>query len=320
MISDESSTYRLVQGGTPASLKLSFAWEATPGFLSIVIPVYHDVEGLNDTLGSLLTANAPRSRFEIIVVNDGASEEVEDLCRKYGVTSIALTPNRGSYAARNAGIAAARGELIGLLDADVVVAPTWLEAAFAALAKQDMTAGRIRMKVTPKPTLTELFQIVSYFPDTRLLQEHKFITTANLAVRRRVFEQIGGFDSRLRSGGDYEFSSRTAEAGFALGFSPEMMVTHPCRNYEQLVPSIRRTLYGQANLHTLYGDRFQNTAMKLPSVWKLLVPRRHLVQNEVPGLRLTARDRVRLFFFAWWLKLLMIPMVLSVKKQARKLG
>jgi len=320
MISDESSTFQLVQGDTPASLKLVFPSVATPGFLSIVIPVYHDMQGLADTLESLLTPDAPRHRFEVIVVNDGGSEEIETLCRKFGVTTIPLTPNRGSYAARNAGISAARGEFIGLLDADVVVAPSWLEAAFAALATQDMTAGRIRMKLTPNPTLTELYQIVSYFPDTRLLQEHKFITTANLVIHRRVFEKIGGFDSRLRSGGDYEFSSRTAGSGFSLGFSPEMMVTHPCRNYEQLLPSIRRTLYGQANLHTLYGKRFQNTTMKLPSVLKLLVPRRHLLQNDVPGLRLSVFDKTRLFFFAWWIKLQMIPMVLSVKKQARKLG
>jgi glycosyltransferase involved in cell wall biosynthesis len=320
MISDESSTFQLVRGNTQVSLQLSLTTPMVPGFLSIVIPVYHDVEGLRDTLSSLLIPTAPRSRFEVIVGNDGASEQIAALCAEYNVASIPLTPNRGSYAARNKGIAAARGEFIGLLDADMVLDPGWMAAAFAALTKWDMTAGRTRMKIGPNPTLTELYQIVSFFPETRLLEKHNFIATANVVLHRRIFEKVGGFDARLRSGGDYEFSSRTAEAGFSLGFSQEMLVIHPCRNYQQLLPSIRRTLYGKANIHTLYGQKFEGTPMQLPSVLKLLVPRRNLFSNDVPGLNLSLLEKLRLFFFAWLIKLQMIPMVLSVKRQIGKTG
>jgi glycosyltransferase involved in cell wall biosynthesis len=320
MIQDESSSFTRACDGMGPQSSLTFQFQVVPDFVSIVIPVYGDVEGLRDTLASLHRGLPARGPWEIVVANDGADPAIEKLCAEFDVTSVPLRPNGGSYSARNRGLEQSRGELIAFLDADVQVTAEWFESLCNEAERFDVFAGRVKMRLSPSPTIPELYQAVSFF--SRVPVEHLgLMATANMAAKRGVLESVGGFDRRLRSTGDYEFSLRVREhGGFRVGYAEKMAVVHPSRNFRQLLAASERTLWGQQNLVSLYGEKMRPAARGGESLLKLLVPRRNLFANPEESAALSPGLKLRVWLFAWYLKLRTIPAVLRVRRAFRSSG
>jgi hypothetical protein len=174
------------------------------------------------------------------------------------------------------------------------------------------------MELGPKPALAELYQAVSYFPRQHAEREG-LLTTANLVVRRSVLEALGGFDRRLRSAGDYEFSLRAKKSKrFRIGYVEEMEVLHPCRNFRQLLASAERTFYGQANLLELYGACVIPAAKSISSLTKLAMPRLNLFLNREVSVTLPAWTKAKVWFFAWYLKICSISALIRVRRAFRQ--
>jgi glycosyltransferase involved in cell wall biosynthesis len=318
MIDDESQSFVRSQKLTPPDTGLKWHFEEVPGRLSIVVPVYLDVTGLCDTLVSLAHCLEQDGTWEIIVVNDGADAEICRIATEQGAEVVDITPNRGSYATRNAGIEFSRGEIIAFLDADVRVSRRWYSQLRQNSQRYDIFAGRIRMALGPRPSVAEWYQAVSYFP-RQYAESEGLLTTANLVVRRSVLEAIGGFDRRLRSAGDYEFSLRAKNAEhFRIGYSEEMEVLHPCRNFRQLLSSAERTFYGQRNLLELYGVRARPAVKSISSLTKLAMPRLNLFLNREVSATLSAWTKVRVWLFAWYLKIRTIRALIRVRRAFRR--
>jgi glycosyltransferase involved in cell wall biosynthesis len=319
MLNDESNSFVLPDPAASADIQLHFSQPSRPDFLSVVMPVYDDLDGLKNTLESLVTPEADHSRFEIIVANDGGDPAISDLCKRYGVKEVVIKPNGGSYNARNRGIEAASGEFVALIDADEIVDPGWMNAVFKALADADFAAGPVTMNISEKPPPLELYQILYPPCDPRPrddMPNAAFFPTANVSVRRSVLEKIGGFDSRLRSGGDFEFSDRVTRTGnFRQVYSQEMKVIHPCRTYQQIIKRNRRTYYGQLSLLRLYPDRFRENHFPQGISWKLLFPDGRSVRKDVLDLKLDWYTFLRLFLLMWWMKIRRFEMLLSLNNR-----
>ena len=110
---------------------------------SIIIPVYKDAQGLRDTLDSLECQSIGIDCFEVIVCNDGALQEISKVCRKYPVTEVKISPNRGSYYARNRGIEKAKSKYIGFVDADIKVSKDWVKTGIEQLKTYDYVTGPV---------------------------------------------------------------------------------------------------------------------------------------------------------------------------------
>ena len=320
MLSDETNSFYVPDPTASVDLRLHFSQAARPGYLSVVIPVYDDVDGLQATLESLLAGPTPREKFEVIVANDGGDPAISDLCVRHGVREIVIRPNGGSYNARSRGIEGSSGEYIALIDADEVVSPGWMEAIFQALAAVDFVAGPVALKTAPRPSPLELYQILYPPCDPRPREDMPdafYFTTANMAARRRVFEELGGFDSRMRSGGDWEFSDRVTRAGhYRQSYSAEMKVIHPCRTCRQIIQRNRRTFYGELSLLRLHPSRFRQSAFPARTRWKLFFPDMRAFRPDVLDLKLDWNTYLRLFFLMWWMKLRRLEMLLSMTRQA----
>jgi glycosyltransferase involved in cell wall biosynthesis/LmbE family N-acetylglucosaminyl deacetylase len=91
-----------------------------PGLTSIVIPTYNHATQLADAIGSALLQTAP---VEVIAIDDGSTDHTSDVLRKYPQVRALKLPHCGPSLARNAGLDAAAGEYVMLLDADDVIAP-----------------------------------------------------------------------------------------------------------------------------------------------------------------------------------------------------
>ncbi|MBS1656315.1 MAG: glycosyltransferase family 2 protein, partial [Bacteroidetes bacterium] len=96
------------------------------GLVSVVIPAYNAAAFIADTLKSIQSQAYPQ--WEIIVVNDGSTDNTSDIIRKSGISSLQLIdqPNAGVSMARNKGLDNANGEFIVFLDADDLMEPGFL--------------------------------------------------------------------------------------------------------------------------------------------------------------------------------------------------
>ena len=92
-----------------------------PVLISIIVPVYNNPSDLRECLSALIASSCPRS--EMIVVDDGSTDDTPSVATEMGVAVLRLAKNSGPSAARNYGVRHARGEIIFFVDADVVVMP-----------------------------------------------------------------------------------------------------------------------------------------------------------------------------------------------------
>jgi glycosyltransferase involved in cell wall biosynthesis len=196
--------------------------------VSIVVPVYNGGGTLDLCLRAALASEHPA--FEILVVDDGSTDDSARTAAELGCRLIRQS-NQGPAAARNAGAAQARGELIVLLDADVVIQPDTLTRLEAALdsAPEVLACSAIYAPPTDDQpfgtrylTLKQrAFQLaLPALPDTAW--------TACFAVRREAYEACGGMDERLRlpAADDLVLGSRLAALGGRLAFGHGIEVHH----------------------------------------------------------------------------------------------
>lgn len=157
--------------------------------ISVVIPARNAEATLRATLDGL-TRQIPDIPFEVIVVDDHSSDGTRRIAAESAVVDRVLdATGTGPGQARNHGAAAASADRLAFLDADCVPTPGWLEAGLSALEHADLVLGETR----PAPDRT-------WGPFDRTLSvvgASPLFESANLFVRRRLFDRLGGFESWL---------------------------------------------------------------------------------------------------------------------------
>lgn len=195
--------------------------------ISVLIPVYRDWAGLDLCLTALSAQTWPANDFEVLVVSNDA-EPPSPLPRP-GV-HLLHEPRGHSYAARNAGLAVAQGEVLAFTDADCCPEPGWLAAGWAALhtdAEASLVGGNIRITVTQRNVATDYDESFAFKQAETVRNGDS--ATANLFVKRVVFDTIGPFNAALQSGGDFELCRRAKQRGFKIIYAEDAVVRHPAR-------------------------------------------------------------------------------------------
>ena len=206
--------------------------------ISVVMPTYRRPALMARCLGALLEQSLPGDAFEIVVVDDGCTDDTRDRCAELDALSRAgggpeiryLRPHgtRGPAAARNRGWRAARGALIAFTDDDTIPDPDWLRQGEDALSRPSRVAAWGRVHVPMPERMTDNAR------NTAGLENAVFVT-ANAFVRRDALEQVGGFDERYRRAWredtDLYFALLAAfpEPG-AIVDAPAALVLHPVRD------------------------------------------------------------------------------------------
>ncbi|HET7572551.1 MAG TPA: glycosyltransferase [Gaiellaceae bacterium] len=212
---------------------------------SIVVPTRDNAAVLEQTLRSLL-ADSSRLERELVVVDngsrDGTSGIVDDLAATASFpVRLVHEPVAGSSQARNAGVAAARGELLLFADDDVVAADGWADALAAPFAEPGvgLVAGRILplWPRTPPPWLagphSERLTLADFGDEPRALRPDEWPVTANLAVRASLLAggeppfppSLGNHGSRSFGQEDYHLVRRV-RATHEARYAPLAVVHH----------------------------------------------------------------------------------------------
>lgn len=253
--------------------------------LSVVIPAYNAARTIRAAVASAL--NQTRPVLEVIVVDDGSTDATAEVVAGIEDPRVGLQSraNGGPAAARNAGIAQARGELIGFLDSDDLWLPRYVERAAAALSAAANPGfaytsaylfrgdtGRVRrgtvMKAPdPRPEDRESFLIE--------LLRRNFVFTAAV-VPAAVLAALGGYDETLTLSDEYDLWLRILIAGF----DPVWMGGPLALYREHAGQSSRQILRMKRSVAAGY-DGLRPEAMPSDAARRVLAERREASRREV---------------------------------------
>ena len=198
------------------------------GLVSVIIPTYNSAAYLPQAIASVLEQDFEDR--EVIVVDDGSTDDTPDAIRPFlRQVRYVRQENGGNAAARNRGVAEARGEWLAFLDADDLWLPGKLSRQLADLgdhpqARWSFTGAEkllpcgTREAFPPDPPAGELWN--------SLVRCQPFgASHSGLMVQRSCFNEIGGFDETLRLSVDWDLFIRLAER-FELRSLPGVLVVH----------------------------------------------------------------------------------------------
>lgn len=238
--------------------------------VTVVVPVRNGARVLPGCLDAL-AAQDGAPPFEVVVVDNGSTDRTGDVAHAHPVvTRVVAERTPGSYAARNAGVAAARAPVLAFTDADCRPDPSWLRAGLDALAGADLVGGDVRAVVSPRPTTWERYDRAVYLDQGRAVRDEGYAATANLFVRREVFRSVGPFDASLASSGDLEWGQRATAAGARLVHAPAAVVEHLPRRTARDTWRLNRRLGAGWRALARRGQRppaWREPALRVPLRW-----------------------------------------------------
>ncbi len=221
--------------------------------VSVVVCSYNGARTLRDCLNSLQHLHYPN--YEVVFIDDGSKDNTQEIMKEFpGVRNIAQV-NKGLSAARNAGIAAAQGEVVAFTDSDCMADRDWLYFLVHALLSADFAAvGGPNIS----PPATDWIQATvgaapgspSHVLLTDTIAEH--VPGCNMAYHKWALEEIGGFDPEYRKAGDdVDVCWRLMQRGYVIGFSPAAVVWH-YRRFEVSTYFSQQSGYGEAEAMLRY--------------------------------------------------------------------
>jgi glycosyltransferase involved in cell wall biosynthesis len=246
---------------------------SAPPRISVIIPTYQRRASLERTLTALAAQTIDAADYEVIVAIDGSDDGTRGMVAAfeapYALTFI-WQPNAGRAAARNAGIARARGELVVFFDDDMEPVPACLAAHLEAHppGARRAVVGPVPIPVNPAdPPVVEYRRRTTDALLQRLGQPgyqpgFRDMYTGNLSVRRDVLEEVGAFDASFTLYGheDYEIALRFAAAGVSLGYCPAAIA---CQRYEKDFPGLARDCIARGHTAVLFARKHPDAAAGL---------------------------------------------------------
>lgn len=226
--------------------------------VSVLIPTYKSWDLLSKCLAALSrqTISEP---FEIIVINNDLDPHIPDELKVYGNVTFLQELKEGSYAARNKGIEAAKGEILVFTDADCIPHEKWLESGIKTLIETNagIVGGQVKIfyRDPNNPTAAEIYDSYTGFNQKGYIAQGHCIT-ANWFSLKKVICEFGGFNSDLKSNGDSELSGKISKV-YPVIYCEEALVLHPARfTINEIIVKYRRLMGGT------YDRKYRNSELK----------------------------------------------------------
>lgn len=200
--------------------------------ISVIIPAFNASEFIGETLDSVFSQTFTDS--EVIVINDGSpdTQELERVLQRFpSKLRYIKQENRGAGAARNAGLRAARGELVAFLDADDTWFPTFIEKQIELLKRNDADLVFADALLFGESPLTGRTFMQGEPPRGEVTPENLLsvkvtVLTSTVLARRALVLEVGLFDESLRRGQDFDLWLRLAKAGARFAYQREVLAHH----------------------------------------------------------------------------------------------
>lgn len=214
----------------------------TPGLVSVIIPTYNRAAIISTTIDNIFCQTY--KRFEVIIVDDGSTDNTTDVLRRYGNRIRTIKQeNRGPACARNRGVAAAQGEYIAFQDSDDLWDPIKLERQVSLLERLGVSVpvclcSALYRMINGRPYTS--FDIARIHPSLAeglwtnvadVLVSRFVLFNQTSVIRRSSIERVGVFDETLPYLEDYDLPLRLAMEG------PWALINDPLVTYQENSPN-----------------------------------------------------------------------------------
>lgn len=196
--------------------------------ISVIIPTHNRANLLRKNLTSLIHQNFPSNEYEILICDDGSTDQTKAMVEKITVKA-SLPPirylfqtNQGPAAARNLGIKKAKSKIIAFTDDDCLPDRDWLLEIKKSFRGNSKIVGVGGVTYTDRRNTTPLTcQVENTFEDC--------FPTCNVSYTKKILEKVGGFDKKFpATNEDADISWRIGQKG-GIKHNPKMRVLHPPR-------------------------------------------------------------------------------------------
>lgn len=194
--------------------------------VSVIVPVYNGERYLDSTLESIF--NQDYHPIEVIVVDDGSTDNSADIARSYKKIHYIYQPNQGQSVARNTGIAVAQGEFIAFLDADDLWMPNKLSIQISYLCNHPEVGYVL---ANQRMLIEEGVEKPPWYREDIFTKDRTGFFPSTLLVRKSVYKQVGLFDPSYRYGENAEWFARAKDVGIRKAIIPETLLLkriHDC--------------------------------------------------------------------------------------------
>ena len=284
--------------------------------ISIIVPVYNNPLELRECLAALIESSCSRS--EMIVVDDGSTDDSASVATEMGVAVLRLAKNAGPSAARNYGVRHAQGDIIFFVDSDVVVMPGAIDRVIKMFEDRpdvDAVFGSYDVQPRIKGLISQYRNLLHHFVHQKGNPDASTFWAGCGAIRRSAFNEINGFDEKHfpRCIEDIELGYRLRQAGHRILLDKGLHGTHLKRwtlrsmirtdIFCRAVPWTRLILESKKAPHDLNlkgGQRLSVILAGLASFFLLLAPLRiellELSAGALGGVIVLNKDLYTFFF------------------------
>jgi glycosyltransferase involved in cell wall biosynthesis len=207
---------------------------------SVIVPAYNAATTLPVLLATLSVQSF--TDFETVLVDDGSRDGTVQIAESYPLRVLRMSTNRGPARCRNEGARVAQGEILAFTDSDCEVAPNWLERLNQRFQESGTDAIMGRLVLKASTFLGDSISALGFpaggsigFEKIWRVDQKGFtdsLSSCNCAVRKSLFQTIGGFDETFpyAGGEDSLLAYHLKKAGCRIRFCPDVLAYHGARD------------------------------------------------------------------------------------------
>lgn len=199
--------------------------------VSVVVPFYNSKRFIERCIEGMLRQSYPREQYEILMIDNNSTDASAETVRRYPGIRLLSEPKQGAYAARNRGLQEARGDIIAFTDADCIPSQDWLNEIVKAIAQPGRGIVLGRRIFAENSCLLRMLSAYDHEKHEYVFnsgrKERYYGHTNNMAVERKLFDELGPFVEGSR-GGDTIFVRQSVNKFSCeiVRYCPQVQVRH----------------------------------------------------------------------------------------------
>jgi glycosyltransferase involved in cell wall biosynthesis len=248
--------------------------------ISVIIPAYNCAGFVEHTIGSVLSQDYAPDQLEIVIVNDGSTDDTATVLEKYaGRCTIVHTENQGVSAARNTGLLLSTGKYIQYLDSDDLLYPGKLRIQAEMLEREDADVAysdweKFKGDGNHRQILEQVQRAIPGRPEIELFTDF-WCPPAAMLYSRRITDRIGSWNMNLPVIQDARYAWDAASRGGKFVYTPGMMAGYRVSDSASLSTRSRSAFMNDClrNAQEIYGiwkDDLSKDAEKKDALIKVL--------------------------------------------------
>ncbi len=192
--------------------------------VSVIVPVYNGEKTIRQCIDSLLKQDYPN--YEVIIADNNSTDNTSEIIKNYSV-QLLIEKKRGSSAARNTGAKIARGKILAFTDSDCILRTEWLRKLTEPIIEG--TVATLGGTISAGKSKLEMIEQKAYENYLETIKKEKFVKTVdtrNFAIKKGIFQKIGGFDEKVKGPEDTDFGLRLVHQDYKIYFVNNAPVKH----------------------------------------------------------------------------------------------